>query len=69
MRRGLAYGLGKATANELAEFFDLFCACGKDGHDASGLAKHRKELLAEVAELRDAVTPKFSGTNQRIMQS
>ncbi len=63
MRRGLAYGLKEVTAEELAEFFDLFCPCGKDGHDASDLGKLRKRLLAEAAQAREAAIPKYTGTN------
>jgi hypothetical protein len=66
MRRGLAYGLEKATAEELAEFFDLYCPCGKDGHDASDLGKLRKRLLIEAAQVREAVPPNYSRTNQQI---
>ena len=36
------------TAEELADCFDHFCACGRKNHDADGLRKMRKRFEAEL---------------------
>lgn len=44
----ICYEREPLTAEELAECFDLFCACGKVGHDADGLRKMRNRLETEL---------------------
>jgi len=61
---GLGYGLENATADELAEFFDMFCPCESETHDADDLRKLRKSILTDARKAREAAMPKFSGTNQ-----
>lgn len=45
----IAFEKEPLTADELAECFDHFCACGKD-HDADGLRKMRQRLEAELGK-------------------
>jgi hypothetical protein len=67
MKNGLGLGLQKLSASELARFYDAFCPCLVDAHDADDLRKLRKRILEEGRRAREAVTPKFSGSNQRVI--
>jgi hypothetical protein len=44
----IAFETEPLTAEELAACFDLYCACGKDDHDADSLRKMRHRLEADL---------------------
>jgi hypothetical protein len=44
----ICYGTERLTADELAQCFDKYCACGKENHDADALRKMRDRFEAEL---------------------
>jgi hypothetical protein len=66
LKTGLGLGLENLSATNLARFYDTFCPCAVEVHDADDLRKLRNRILEEGRKAREAVTPKFSGTNQQV---
>jgi hypothetical protein len=44
----ICYERERLTADELAQCFDEYCACGKESHDADALRKMRDRYEAEL---------------------
>lgn len=63
MQTGLGLGLERLSPIQLEHFYGEYCPC-KEDHDSNDLGKLRNRILREGQEARDAVTPKFTGTNQ-----
>jgi hypothetical protein len=67
MQNGLGLGLERLSASKLAQFYDEFCPCLVDAHDADDLRKLRNRILEDGIRARKSTIPKFSGTNQRVI--
>ena len=67
MQNGLGLGLERLSASKLAQFYDQFCPCLVDAHDADDLRKLRNRILEDGIRARESTIPKFSGTNQRVI--
>jgi hypothetical protein len=43
------FGLERLSPDELADFFDQFCPCAREGHDPDALKKHRARFARAIA--------------------
>jgi hypothetical protein len=67
MQNGLGLGLENLSTSKLAQFYDQFCPCSTDAHDVDDLRKLRNRIRDDGLRARESMTPKFSGTNQRVI--
>jgi hypothetical protein len=44
------FGIEKLSPDELADFFDSFCPCGRGGHDPDALKKHRARFKRTIQQ-------------------